>query len=58
MLRKEVVQIRIEEELKEKANLLAKKRHTTISQMIRNFLEREVNYEAINQESNCANQIS
>lgn len=55
MLRKEVVQIRIEEELKEKANLLAKKRHTTISQMIRNFLESEVNYEAINQESNCAN---
>lgn len=43
MIRKEIIQIRIEEELKEKANLLAKKRHTTISEMVRNFLEREVN---------------
>lgn len=43
MIKKECIQIRIEEELKEKANLLAKKRHTTISSMVRNFLEREVN---------------
>lgn len=42
MMRKEVIQIRIEEELKEKANVLAKKRHTTISEMLRNYLEREV----------------
>jgi len=43
MLRKECIQLRIEEELKEKANQLAKKRHTNLSAMIRNYLEKEVN---------------
>lgn len=42
MIRKECIQIRIEEDLKEKANLLAKKRHTNLSEMIRKYLEREV----------------
>jgi antitoxin component of RelBE/YafQ-DinJ toxin-antitoxin module len=43
MIRKECIQIRIEEDLKEKANILAKKRHTNISEMVRNYLESEVN---------------
>jgi len=43
MVRKECIQFRVEEELKEKANQLAKKRHTNLSAMIRNYLEREVN---------------
>ena len=43
MIRKECIQVRVEEELKEKANLLAKKRHINLSEMIRKFLEREVN---------------
>jgi antitoxin component of RelBE/YafQ-DinJ toxin-antitoxin module len=58
MLRKDAIQIRIEEELKQKANQVAKKRHTTVSEMIRSYLEREVNstygiQENITQE--CAN---
>jgi len=43
MVRKECIQVRIEEDLKVKANQLAKKRHTNLSAMIRNYLEREVN---------------
>jgi antitoxin component of RelBE/YafQ-DinJ toxin-antitoxin module len=55
MIRKEVIQVRIEEDLKEKANSLAKKRHTTVSEMVRNYLLKEVQstYVQKNRTSEC-----